>query len=152
MEIISLNFLHGEAIPEKYSCDGENINPGFEISGVPKGAKSLVLIMDDPDAPRGLFTHWLVWAINPNIVMWPENFLPSGAKTGINSAGTVGYAGPCPPFGEHRYRFKLFALDAALDLSVDFGRPELEEAMNGRVIARAEIIGTFERKKGKKGG
>ena len=146
MEITSPAFENGKQIPEKYTCDGENISPPLNFSGVPKGAKSLVIIMDDPDAPGKTFTHWLVWNIPAN-----TKGLPEGAKItypqGKNDFGEIGYGGPCPPPGTgiHHYRIKVFALDTFLDLSEGAARKDLEKAMSGHVMAEGTLIGLYGR-------
>lgn len=163
MTITSPAFEHNGTIPQKYTCDGENISPEFRIEGVPKEAKSLALIMDDPDAPRGTFTHWLVYNMDPRNPGITENAIPIGladenepinprapeapaALEGMNGTGRVGYIGPCPPSGTHRYFFKLFALDAELNIPNGAERGDLERAMEGHVLASSELIGLYERK------
>ena len=123
MKLASKAFAHGESIPAKYTCDGENISPPLEISDVPSEARSLVLIMDDPDVPRniredGMWDHWVVFNIPPTIGDIPEASAPEGTP-GKGTSGDHGYFGPCPPDREHRYFFKLYALDATLDLPPD---------------------------------
>ena len=146
MRIQSPEFASGEAIPEKYTCDGEDISPPLEISGVPKNAKSLALIVDDPDAPHGTWTHWVVWDIEPDTDEIGEGELPYGAKEGITSARTKGYHGPCPPNGTHRYFFKLFALDSNIELSEKDGKDALLKASAGHITETAELMGIYERK------
>lgn len=141
-------FQHGGKIPVKYTCNGENINPPLEISGVPANAQSLVLIVDDPDVPKnlkpdGLWVHWLVWNIPPETLRIEENSVPAGVE-GTTSFGTPGYGGPCPPDREHRYFFKLAALDIRLKLSPSTTKPALEEAMRGHVLEQCELIGLYE--------
>ena len=116
MKISSPAFENNSKIPEKYTCDGENVNPPLKIEGVLKEAKSLVLIVDDPEAHMGTFLHWLVWNIPPETDFIEENSLPKRAVQGKNDFGKENYGGPCPPFGTHRYFFKLYALDKILDL------------------------------------
>ncbi len=145
MKIFSSAFKNNEAIPKKYACDGDNVNPPFEISDAPKGAKSLVLIVDDPDAPAGLWTHWTVWNIDPGTKAIRENSVPEKAAEGVTSFGKSGYGGPCPPSGTHRYFFKLYALDAALDLGGKNDVANLKKAMDGHIMDRAEIIGFYAR-------
>jgi hypothetical protein len=146
MKITSSAFQQGGNIPSKFSCDGPNTNPPLQISDVPSGAKSLVLIVDDPDAPSGLFTHWAVWNISPQLSTIPEGSTPKGVQ-GTNDFGKSGYGGPCPPSGAHRYYFKIFALDRDLDLSSGAKRGQLDAAMKGRVVAQGELIGRYARKK-----
>src|SRR5437879_6565204 len=116
MEISSPMFEDSVAIPKKYTCDGENINPALTFTAVPVTARSLVLIMDDPDAPSGTFTHWIMWNMDPETILIDEDSFPPDAVQGLNSTGKPGYTGPCPPSGVHRYFFRLFALDTVLDL------------------------------------
>lgn len=115
MKITSSAFQEGASIPSKFSCDGANSSPPLQIADVPSGAKSLALIVDDPDAPSGLFTHWTVWNISPQINAIAEGSAPKGVL-GTNDFGKSGYGGPCPPSGTHCYYFKIFALDRELDL------------------------------------
>jgi Raf kinase inhibitor-like YbhB/YbcL family protein len=147
MKITSSAFQEGAEIPAKFSRDGENINPALRIEGAPSNAKSLVVIMDDPDAPVGLFTHWIVWNIDPKTTEIAENSVPKGAVQGTNDYPTAGYGGPQPPSGTHRYYFKVFALDQTLDLRSGAKRKELDKAMNGHVIAQGQLMGRFTHKK-----
>ena len=140
----SVAFSHNGHIPKKYSCDGDNINPPLEISNIPSNTKSLALIMEDPDAPRGVFDHWLLWNITPNAAI-AENANPG--LSGTNSFGDQGYGGPCPPSGVHRYYFKVFALDTELDLQAGANKAQLQEAMKAHIIASAELIGRYSRNK-----
>ncbi len=146
IKVNSPTFSYGEFIPRKYTCDGENVNPPLEIEGVPKNAKSLVLIVDDPDAPIGTFTHWLVWNINPSVKKIEEKSLPEGAVVGRNDFGKASYGGPCPPSGAHRYFFRIYALDKVLNLSEGAGRSELEKGMKNHILAFGELMGKYSRK------
>ncbi len=146
MKITSSAFQQGGNIPSKFSCDGANTNPPLQISDVPPEAKSLVLIVDDPDAPSGLFTHWVVWNISQQISSIPEGSTPKGVQ-GTNDFGKSGYGGPCPPSGAHRYYFKIFALDRELGLPSGAKRSQLDAAMKGHVIAQGELMGRYARKK-----
>lgn len=146
MKITSSAFQQGGNIPSKFSCDGANSNPPLQISDVPPAAKSLVLIVDDPDAPSGLFTHWAVWNVSPRTTTIAEGSTPKGVQ-GINDFGKSGYGGPCPPSGTHRYYFKIFALDRELDLSSSAKRSQLDAAMKGHVVAQGELMGRYARKK-----
>src|SRR5213596_3888694 len=139
-------FQEGENIPSKFTCDGANTNPPLQISDVPAEAKSLVLIVDDPDAPSGLFTHWAVWNISPQATTIAEGSTPKGVQ-GTNDFGKSGYGGPCPPSGTHRYYFKVFALDRELDLPVGAKRSQLDSAIKGHVIAQGELMARYSRKK-----
>lgn len=145
MIIKSKAFENNEKIPAKYTCDGENINPPLEIEGMPQEAQSLVLISDDPDAPAGTWVHWLVWNIDPTTKKIEENSVPSGASEGITSFGRPGYGGPCPPSGTHHYYFKVYALDSKLDLSPAGNIDDLERAMDGHILDKAEIVGLYSR-------
>src|SRR5438270_5419570 len=138
MKISSSAFREGGTIPEKFSKDGQNVNPELRIEGVPAEAKSLALIVDDPDAPVGLFTHWLVWNIDPKTTEIAENSGPKGAVQGTNDYPNLGYDGPQPPSGTHRYYFKIFALDQMLDLKSGAKRKEVDAAMQGHVITQGE--------------
>jgi len=147
MKLTSSAFQHNGSIPPKYTCDGDDVNPPLLISEVPKGAKSLLLIADDPDAPVGLWVHWTMWNISPDTEKIIENFPkpPQGAVEGLTSFGRFGYGGPCPPDGEHRYFFKLYALDTELILSPDADKVMLEEEMVGHVLEKAELVGKYVR-------
>jgi len=139
-------------IPSKYTCDGENISPPIEWGPLPPGTVTLALIADDPDAPRGTWVHWVVYNI-PSEDRWlqenvpPEEIHPDGCMQGRNDFGRIGYGGPCPPGGTHRYFFKLYALDIHLGLSPGATKAELIRAMDGHVIAKGEIMGTYTRRK-----
>ncbi|PYJ22357.1 MAG: YbhB/YbcL family Raf kinase inhibitor-like protein [Verrucomicrobia bacterium] len=146
MKITSSAFQQGANIPSKFSCDGANTSPPLQISDVPSEAKSLVLIVDDPDAPSGLFTHWVVWNISSQTTTIAEGSTPKGVQ-GTNDFGKSGYGGPCPPSGTHRYYFKIFALDRELDLPFGAKRGQLDAAMKGHVVAQGEVMGRYSRKK-----
>ena len=146
MKITSSAFQEGGNIPSKFTCDGSDTSPPLQITGVPSEAKSLVLIADDPDAPSGLFTHWLVWNIPPQTNSIAEGSAPKGVQ-GTNDFGKSGYGGPCPPPGTHRYSFKIFALDRELDLRAGAKRSQLDAAMKGHVIAQGELVGRYARRK-----
>ena len=146
MKIESSAFEHNESIPKKYTCDGENINPPLSVSEVPKRTKSIVLIVDDPDAPVGLWVHWVVWNISQKKKEIKENTVPGGATEGITSFGKPGYGGPCPPDGEHRYFFKIYALDTDIELPRDADKETLEEAIIGHVLDKAELVGLYDRR------
>jgi Raf kinase inhibitor-like YbhB/YbcL family protein len=146
MKITSSAFQEGGNIPSKFTCDGSDTSPPLEITGVPSGAKSLVLIADDPDAPSGLFTHWLVWNIPPQTSSIAEGSSPKGVQ-GANDFGKSGYRGPCPPPGTHRYSFKIFALDRELELRSGAKRSQVDAAMKGHISAQGELIGRYARKK-----
>ena len=146
MKITSSAFHEGANIPSKFTCDGSDTSPPLQIAGIPSNAKTLVLIADDPDAPGGLFTHWLVWNIPPQTILIAEGSAPKGVQ-GANDFGKSGYRGPCPPSGTHRYSFKIFALDRELELRSGAKRSQLDAAMKGHVIAQGELIGHYAKKK-----
>ena len=146
MKISSPAFQEGGTIPEKFSKNGQNANPELRIEGAPAEAKSLALIVDDPDAPVGLFTHWLVWNIDPKTTEIAENGVPKGALQGTNDFPGRGYDGPQPPSGTHRYYFKIFALDRMLDLKSGAKRREVDAAIRGHVIAKGELMGRYSKK------
>jgi len=146
MKITSPAFQEGGNIPSKFTCDSGNTSPPLQIADVPSGAKSLVLIADDPDAPSGLFTHWMAWNISPQTNAIAEGSTPKGVH-GTNDFGRSGYGGPCPPSGTHRYYFKIFALDRELDLPAGTKRTQLDAAMKGHVVAQGELMGRYSRKK-----
>jgi Raf kinase inhibitor-like YbhB/YbcL family protein len=146
IKITSSAFHEGGNIPSKFTCDGSDTSPPLQITGVPSGARSLVLIADDPDAPGGVFTHWLVWNIPPQTNSIAEGNAPTGTQ-GKNDFGESGYRGPCPPPGTHRYSFKLLALDRELDLRSGAKRRQVEAAMKGHVIAQGELVGRYTRKR-----
>jgi Raf kinase inhibitor-like YbhB/YbcL family protein len=147
---ISCNaFGPGELIPKEYTCDGNDISPHVEWKNVPPAAKSLVLIVDDPDAPRGVWNHWLLYDIPPSTAGLPKGApAPAEARAGINDFGKAGYGGPCPPpgHGSHRYYFRLYALDDTLRLPVRVRRSQLEDAMSGHILEHAEYMGRYQRK------
>ncbi|PYL11904.1 MAG: YbhB/YbcL family Raf kinase inhibitor-like protein [Verrucomicrobia bacterium] len=146
MKITSSAFHEGGDIPSKFTCDESDTSPPLQITGIPSEAKSLVLIADDPDAPGGLFTHWLVWNIPPQTSSIAEGSAPQGVQ-GANDFGKSGYRGPCPPPGRHRYSFKIFALDRELELRSGAKRSQVDAAMKGHVIAQGELVGRYARKK-----
>lgn len=144
--ISSAVFESNGSIPAKFTCDGKDVNPPLAIQGVPAGAKSLALIVDDPDAPRGMWVHWIAWNIDPKITEIMEASVPKGAVQGMNDFRKHDYGGPCPPSGTHRYFFKLYALDAQLTLSANSEKTDLEKAMQGHIISQTQIMGTYKRK------
>jgi Raf kinase inhibitor-like YbhB/YbcL family protein len=153
MTLTSPAFKQDGQIRPKYTCEGDNISPPLAWNGVPKGTKSLVLIIDDPDAPdpkapQLVWVHWVVYNIPPDTKGLPENVskagLPQGTTLGVNDFKKTSYGGPCPPIGRHRYFHKLYALDTTLDLS-KATKPEIELAMKGHVLASAELIGTYQK-------
>lgn len=135
-------FESNKLIPAKYTCDGEDVNPPLTVENVPDDAKSLVLILDDPDA-IGVWNHWLVWNIPADTREIEENSVPG--TQGTNTGGRRRYGGPCPPSGTHRYFFKFFALDVELDLDVGAKKKDVENAMRGHVLAEGELMGLYRR-------
>ncbi|HYA26607.1 MAG TPA: YbhB/YbcL family Raf kinase inhibitor-like protein [Thermodesulfovibrionales bacterium] len=146
LKISSPVFENNGQMPEKYTCDGIDVNPPLIIENVPVGTKSLALIVDDPDAPRGTWVHWVVWNIDPKTVEIREHNIPKGALQGMNDFEKRDYGGPCPPSGTHRYFFKLYALDTLLNFSSEAGKAGLEKAMQGHIIGQAQIVGRYKRK------
>ena len=153
MEVTSSAFQAGQKIKTKYTCEGADISPPLQWSGVPAGTKGLALICDDPDAPAGTWVHWVLYDLPITATDLAVNVpaletLPSGAKQGINDFKRVGYGGPCPPPGKpHRYYFKLYALDAALLLKPRATKQELLRAMDGHILAEARLSGNYQRKR-----
>jgi|SRR5579862_4971164 len=150
MQLTSAAFKNKEKIPSKYTCDGSNVNPELSISHVPPSAQCLVLIMDDPDVPPTvradkMWDHWVVFNIPPQTTHIAENSQPPGVP-GRNTGGKLNYQGPCPPDREHRYFFKLYALDTLLSLPQGASKKEVEAAMKGHILAQTELMGRYERK------
>jgi Raf kinase inhibitor-like YbhB/YbcL family protein len=148
ISLSSTAFTAGAAIPTVYSCKGRSISPPLAWGDPPAGTKTFALIMDDPDAPVGTFVHWVIYNIPASNRGLPEAVpanaqLADGTQQGNNGAGRVGYTGPCPPSGTHRYFFKLYALDNVLSLSSGAGKDQLLQAMQGHVLAQGELMGTF---------
>jgi len=151
MEIKSSAFKEGESIPSKYTCDNIDISPDIEWSKVPNGAKTFALIMDDPDAPSGTYVHWVIYNIPGNQRELPENIPPketleNGTVQGKNDFGKIGYGGPCPPGGTHRYYFKLYALDTQLEVKPGITKKELLKAIDVHVLEEGELMGRYKRK------
>lgn len=149
MKLTSRAFREGETIPSKYTCDGEGINPPLEITDVPPGTVSLVLIMDDPDVPKfvradGMFDHWLIFNLPPDLKTIPENAALNGTL-GKNTAGKNAYFGPCPPDREHRYFFKLYALKTKLSLPQGSSKADLEKAMKDHILDKTMLMGRYEK-------
>lgn len=148
MKLSSPSFAHGGKIPTLYTCEGADLSPPLKIEEVPKEAKSLVLIVDDPDVPEfvrkdRMWVHWVVYDLSPETTEIPENQVPPGTL-GIGTGGEAKYQGPCPPDREHRYFFKLYALDQELSLPPGKRKEEVEKAMQGHVIAEAVLIGKYQ--------
>jgi Raf kinase inhibitor-like YbhB/YbcL family protein len=147
-ELASSAFGSGAEIPSKYTCEGSDVAPALSWSGAPAGTKSFALVMDDPDAPRGTWVHWVVVDLPPSATSLPEGGqLPQGARSGTNSWNRTGYGGPCPPSGRHRYFFELYALDTLLRQLAKPTKEQLEGAMNGHILAQAQLMGTYQKKR-----
>lgn len=151
LELKSSAFKANARIPSKYTCDGPDISPALSWDSAPEGTKSFSLICDDPDAPGGTWVHWVLYDLPPDVRGLPENVpktktLESGAKQGITDFRRIGYGGPCPPPGPaHRYFFKLYALDIKLNLPPGVTKQEVERAMEGHILGRAELVGLYQR-------
>jgi Raf kinase inhibitor-like YbhB/YbcL family protein len=139
------SFEHAQAIPKRHTCDGEDLSPPLRWTNAPDETRSLALLVDDPDAPSGVFTHWVAWGLVPGVGGLGE--AEPAPREGRNDFGTDGYRGPCPPrgHGRHRYVFRLYALDGDLDLRPGAGKADLEQAIEGHVLTIAELVGTYER-------
>lgn len=147
MNISSSAFVDGKAIPAEFTCQGKNTNPPLHFDHIPSTAKSLVLIMEDPDVPRslrpdGLFIHWMVWNMPPATTDIPAASIAPGIS-GLNTSGNIGYTGPCPPDREHRYFFRLYALDAELMIPSTAMKADLLRAMDGHILDQAEVMGRY---------
>ncbi|HUU51633.1 MAG TPA: YbhB/YbcL family Raf kinase inhibitor-like protein [Candidatus Heimdallarchaeota archaeon] len=150
IQITSPVFKDGGAIPKKYTCDDLDVSPPIEWSNVPEGTKTIVIVCDDPDAPMKTWVHWVIFNIPGEVTHLPENVPPekeleNGARQGMNDFHKVGYGGPCPPSGVHRYFFKLYALDTTLDLPSGVSKPHLMIAMEKHVLSEAHLMGTYTR-------
>jgi Raf kinase inhibitor-like YbhB/YbcL family protein len=152
MQLTSTAFTEGKPIPAKYTCDGTNVSPPLKWTGTPAQAKSLVLIVDDPDAPVGTWVHWVLYDLPATVGELPEDVAKSesiaqGGRQGVNDFKSLGYGGPCPPGGRsHRYFFRLYALDTVLDLKPGATRKEVDRAMQHHVLAEGQLMGTYQRK------
>ena len=142
MKLESPEFENNGFIPKKFTCQGEDINPALIVEGIPEDTKSLVLIVDDPDAPMGMWVHWVLYNV-PVVSRIDENSIPG--EQGITDFGTKGYGGPCPPSGIHRYFFKIYALDTELGLKQGPRKKDLEKAMKGHILGKAEMIGLYKK-------
>ena len=150
--ITSEAFTNGQSIPAKYSCNGRNISPALTWTAPPDGTQSLALIMDDPDAPMGTWVHWVLYSIpagtrslTEDLPVSGKNVDPNAIYVGKNSSGKIGYDGPCPPSGTHRYFFKLYALDTTINLLPGASKEQVLKAMEGHILAQGELVGTFSR-------
>ena len=142
LSVTSPAFENNKIIPAKYTCDGDDVNPPLIIKGIPEKAKTLALIVDDPDAPMGTWDHWIVWNIPPTGKI-EENTVPG--TEGMNNARKHSYGGPCPPYGTHRYFFKVYALDTKLTLNPDSKKKDVEKAMESHILAKGELVGLYRR-------
>lgn len=150
VNLISSAFKDGQPIPRQYACDGVNVSPPLEWSGVPANAKTIAIIADDPDAPSGTWVHWVLYnlpAANIGLVenLPPTEKLTAGGFQGTSDFGKVGYGGPCPPSGTHRYFFKIYALDGELPLKAGATKAEVEKAMSGHIVLQGQLMGTYRR-------
>lgn len=150
IKISSAAFKNDGLIPAKYTCDGEDISPPLRWEGVPAGAKSIAIICDDPDAPMGTFVHWVLFNLPADTKELAENIpadktIPNGAKQGTSDFGRIGYGGPCPPSGTHRYFFKIYALDKEVDLPAGVNKRQLVKAMEGHILGEGQLIGKYKR-------
>ena len=145
LSLTSAAFNNNEPVPDKYTCKGENLNPPLTIKSRVKDVKSYALVVDDPDAVSGTWTHWLVWNIPPDTTEISENSVPANSTEGTTDFGEPGYGGPCPPAGtgKHHYRFKLYALDQVLGLESNANKHQLEQTMQNHILASTELVGTF---------
>ncbi|MEM4260942.1 MAG: YbhB/YbcL family Raf kinase inhibitor-like protein [Candidatus Woesearchaeota archaeon] len=150
IELKSNSFKNGGMIPKQFTCDGKNVSPQLSWSKFPEGTKSFALICEDPDAPVGIWVHWVIYNIPHNVNELQEGFptqksFPDGIKQGINDFRKIGYGGPCPPSGTHRYFFKIYALDTVLELEAGATKQQLLNAMEKHIIAHGELIGKYKR-------
>ena len=150
MNLFSSAFNEGGMIPQKYTCDDADISPPLSWQNIPEGTKSLALICDDPDAPIGIWVHWVLFNMPPELNQLPENVpaerkLSNGTRQGINDFRKIGYGGPCPPGGTHRYFFKLYALNKIIDFPSDPSKSDLEKAMSGHILSQCQLMGKYKR-------
>lgn len=145
LKISSPAFENGGEIPKKYTCDGANVNPPLKIENVPSNTKSLALVFDDIDAPRGTYVHWILWNIDPSVKEIKENSVPERVVQGVNDFKKLNYGGPCPPRRAHKYVFKIYALDTLLNLNPNLTKKDLEKVMEGHIISRAQLTGLYNR-------
>ena len=144
LEVRSTAFAQGGTIPPKYTCEGENVNPPLEIRGYPSRTKSLAVIVEDPDAPRGVYDHWIVWNIPP------AESITENSRAGVagrNSFGNTNYGGPCPPSGSHRYFFKVYALDSELEIQTGSDKQTLQDAMKEHILSSGELMAHYQNRK-----
>jgi Raf kinase inhibitor-like YbhB/YbcL family protein len=153
IKLMSAAFKEGQPIPRGYTCDGTNVSPPLEWTGVPKSATTLAIVCDDPDAPAGTWVHWVLFNLPSDVIGTVENTpqtetLLGGGMQGLNDFKKIGYGGPCPPRGRHRYFFKIYALDSELPLKPGASKADLEKAMEGHIVAQGQLIGTYSRQPG----
>ncbi len=151
INISSNSFKNNERIPAKYTCQGDETSPPLHWDNIPKNTKSIAIICDDPDAPAGTWIHWIIFNIPPKMNELTENFphesiMDNGIKQGLNSSNFVGYQGPCPPSGEHRYFFKIYALDIILDIGYNIHKEDLLSVIETHILGYGEMIGLYEKK------
>ncbi len=152
IQLTSSAFGFEEMIPKKYSCDGDNVSPPLSWDNIPDGAKSITLICEDPDAPMGTFIHWVLYNLPSDVNELQENVpddetLKNEARQGVNDFGNLGYGGPCPPSGTHRYFFRIYALDKMIDTTSTIDKKTLQKEMEGHIIAKGELMGKYQRQK-----
>jgi len=150
IKLTSAAFKEGQPIPRQYTCDGLNVSPPLEWTGVPKTAKTVAIVADDPDAPAGTWVHWVVYDLAAENISLVENLPPTenlkaGGFQGTNDSRKIGYGGPCPPSGTHRYFFKIYAVDSELPLKAGATKAEVEKAMEGHIVAQGQLMGTYSR-------
>jgi Raf kinase inhibitor-like YbhB/YbcL family protein len=150
IQLTSVAFKEGQPIPRQYTCDGVNVSPPLEWAGVPKTAKTIAIIVDDPDAPAGTWVHWVLYNLPAENIGMVENLpatetLKAGGFQGKNDFEKIGYGGPCPPSGTHRYFLKIYALDADLPLKAGATKAEVEKAMAGHIVGQGQLMGTYRR-------
>ncbi|TAJ11324.1 YbhB/YbcL family Raf kinase inhibitor-like protein [Marinilabiliaceae bacterium JC017] len=148
MKLTSPVFDEGGLIPEKYTCDGIDVSPSLKWSSMPVGTKTIAIICDDPDAPMGTWVHWVIYNLPATTDVLPEEvpavkILPNGAMQGKNDFGKIGYGGPCPPSGTHRYYFKIYALDDELMVEAGITKSQLEKAMQGHILSEGQLMGRY---------
>lgn len=152
VQVTSTAFKDGGSVPSKYTCDGQNVSPPLAWNTIPEGTKSIALIADDPDAPKGTWVHWVVYGLPPSLRNLPENVpasetvLGNGGRQGTTDFGKIGYGGPCPPSGTHRYFFKVYALDIDLHENPGLTKAQLLKAIEGHVLAEGQLMGKYARK------
>lgn len=147
MQLTSSDLTENERVPERFTCEGDDVWPSLRWDDVPEGTMELAVVVDDPDAPRGTFTHWVLWGLAPATRVIESGELPDGVQQGVNGFGSIGYRGPCPPpgHGTHHYRFKLYALAQSPDLQEGATAEELESEIEDHVLAESTLVATYER-------